>query len=507
MTEPEGVNYLAEWQAKRAGGEPLPNLRPPTASSGRPNYGAAILDGEVERVQGATKGERNDTLNVAAVKCGRAIAGGHLDEDAARAALMNAAAAIGLTRTEASKTIRSGFRHGMQYPRDADATPRPEPVAADDATVDITDRLPPAPPVAPVPVVVEQPRVSTEGYLRPGSWLLTLPPNPPAVWGEGESILWAQGEALMLAALPGLGKTTLAGQLVRARMGLDAKVLDLDVLPGRRVLYLMMDRPQQIARSLLRVFSREELEQYADGPDRRLELGVGPPPADVAKHPELLAELAASAKADTIVVDSLKDAAIGLTDDEVGAGYNRARQLAIASGVELLELHHLVKRGADGKPPSSLADVYGSAWLTAGAGSVLVLVGESGDPLVQAHHLKQPREPWGPVWLSHDHAVGRSTVHNRVDLLELLAVTSVQTAHSAAQRLYDTEKPSRAQVEKARRQLEALVRKGLAYSAPGRPGGEGGSSSTQYHPHTLTELAHIPPDLAEPDTEGADRHA
>jgi len=56
VTEPEGVNYLAEWQAKRAGGEPLPNLRPPTASSGRPNYGAAILDGEVERVQGATKG-------------------------------------------------------------------------------------------------------------------------------------------------------------------------------------------------------------------------------------------------------------------------------------------------------------------------------------------------------------------------------------------------------------------------------------------------------------------
>jgi hypothetical protein len=206
----------------------------------------------------------------------------------------------------------------------------------------------------------------------------------------------------------------------------------------------------------------------------------------VAKRPELFAELCHSAQADTLVVDSVKDAAIKLTDDEVGASYNRARQLAITAGVEVLELHHLVKRNAEGKAPGSLADVYGSAWLTAGAGSVLVLTGEPGDPVVRALHLKQPREPWGPVWITHDHEHGRSTVQNRVDLLELLAVTQVQTALSAAQRMYETEKPNRAQVERARRSLEQLVRRGLATTTPGRPGGEGGSGATRYHP-TLTD--------------------
>lgn len=458
--------------------EPVPAGQP---VEGREAYGQAILDGELARVRAAVKGTRNDTLNIAAVKVARGVAGGHIDEDHGRAALIAAAVEVGLTRREAIATVRSGFRYGRQHPRDPDAGSRirhSDETPRVSAPTDVTDRLGgpgAAPPVAPP----ERPRLDVSGYLRPATWLLDLPPNPPPVWGDGDTVLWAPGEALMLASLPGLGKTTLAGQLVRGRLGLDASVLDVPVLEGKRVLWLVMDRPQQIARSILRQLSRDDLEQLGD----RLMLGWGPPPADVARHPELLAELADSAQADTLVVDSLKDAALKLTDDEVGAAYNRARQTAITAGVEVLELHHLVKRNAEGKPPSSLADVYGSAWLTAGAGSVIVLVGEPGDPIVRAHHLKQPREPWGPVWLAHDHELGRTSVHNRVDPLEVLARTGVQTAESLARALFETEKPSRAQQEKARRQLERLVRAGLAVAEPGRRGGAE-SSPTRYHPHT-----------------------
>ena len=102
--------------------------------------------------------------------------------------------------------------------------------------------------------------------------------------------------------------------------------------------------------------------------------------------------------------------------------------------------------------------------------------------MVRALHLKQPQEPWGPAWITHDHARGRSSVSNRVDLLERLAITQVMTTLSAAQLMYETEKPNRAQVERARRQLDALVRRGLATTTPGRPGGEGGSGATRYHP-------------------------
>jgi replicative DNA helicase len=494
-----GVDYLTAWRERKAA-EAAPATRPATPApvDGRAAYGRAVLDGETARVLAAVEGQRNATLNVAALKVGRAVAGGHVDEDEGRAALLAAARQVGLGPREAAKTVSSGLRAGKRHPRDAGDA---EPVGGLPELVEI--RLPSPPvggahpstgdssapgespgPRAPAVTVVEpQPGADiAHGYLRPGSWLLDLPPNPPAVWGDGDTVLWAQGEALMLAALPGLGKTTIAAQLVRARLGLESHVFDLPVLEGKRVLYLAGDRPQQIARALRRAFADEELAELGDGLDARLVLGWGPPPADVAKRPELLAELCDAAQADTLVVDSLKDAAIKLTDDEVGASYNRARQLAITAGVEVLELHHLVKRNSDGKAPGSLADVYGSAWLTAGVGSVLVLTGEPGDSVVRALHLKQPREPWGPVWITHDHEHGRSAVQQRVDLLELLHRQQTVTALSVAQQLYETEKPTRANVERARRQLDGLVARGLATSEPGRPGGDGGSGATRYHP-------------------------
>jgi hypothetical protein len=255
----------------------------------------------------------------------------------------------------------------------------------------------------------------------------------------------------------------------------------MPVQESERVLYLMMDRPQQIARRLLQQFTSDELGKL----DERMQLGVGPPPKDLAKYPDLLLEMCAAAGADTVVVDSLKDAAIGLTEDEVGAGWNRARQLATAAGVQVLELHHLVKRGANGKDPETLADVYGSAWLTAGIGSCLVLLGDAGSPIVKARHIKPVAEAFGPAELQHDHARGITTVHHRVDLVELLAITSVQTPRTAACQLFDTDKPKPAELERARRRLEQLVEAGRAMK---RAGGRG---ETTYHPLTARGLREL----------------
>lgn len=487
MTE-QPVDFLAAWDAKRANWTaPAPASdapRPATASGPRPNYAAAAIAGEAQAVREAPEGTRNAQLNTSALKLGRLVAGGYATEDEARAALLEAARHAGLTPIESAKTISSGLRAGLRSaPRDAGAALEREAPAP----TDVTERLAAAGAVATVQVV-ETPKPDLTTYLRPGAFLLELPERPAPVWGKGDTILWAQGEALMIAGSPGLGKTTLAGQLVRARMGLQPDVLDLPVLEGGRVLWLMMDRPQQIARSVRRQFTRTELEDHGD----RLALGWGPPPADLARHPEMLAELAASAGADTIVVDSLKDAVVKLTDDEQAAGYHRARSIAVTADVQVLELHHMTKRNADGKAPDSLADVYGSAWLTAGVGSCLVLTGDAGDPIVKATHLKQPAEPWGPAELAHDHTRGVTTVHHRVDLVELLAVTKVQTADSAARQLFGAEKPSAAQRERARRRLDGLCSQGLAVKRPGRPGGDGGSAAATYHPHTLTELPQPP---------------
>jgi hypothetical protein len=245
----------------------------------------------------------------------------------------------------------------------------------------------------------------------------------------------------------------------RARLGLEDFVLGYRVeATASRLLYLAMDRPAQIARSLRRHFHEDERPALAE----RLVVWKGPPPGDLARHPETLLGLAQHAGADTVVIDSLKDAALGLTDDEVGAAYNRARQLALREGVQLVELHHVVKRGASGTQPTTLADVYGSTWLAAGAGSVVLLWGAAGDPVVEWRHLKQPAGEVGPMQLVHDHDAGRSDVWKGTDLVKIAVASGTHglTVRAAAVALFQTDKPTAAEHMKAARRLDALVRDG-----------------------------------------------
>ena len=94
-------------------------------------------------------------------------------------------------------------------------------------------------------------------FVGGGAFILDAPDRVPALWGEGDRVLWAEGEALMVCGGPGVGKTTITGQLVRALLA-GGDVLGLPVARRRRVLYLAMDRPRQIARSLRRQFGPED---------------------------------------------------------------------------------------------------------------------------------------------------------------------------------------------------------------------------------------------------------
>ena len=299
--------------------------------------------------------------------------------------------------------------------------------------------------------------VMSERMVTGGSFILDAPEHVPPVWGDGTSVLWAEGESLILAGPPGVGKTTLSGQLVRARL-IGGTVLGYTVVPtASRVLYLAMDRPRQIARALRRTLGdldRDLLEE-------RLRVWPGPPVADIAAHPETLVGYAELAGADTVIVDSLKDAALGIAKEEGGEGYNRARQICITAGVEVLELHHLVKHGPGGAKPNNLAGIYGHNFITAGAGSVVLLWGEAGDPIVDLTHLKTPSDEVGPFRVIHDHTAGTSAVWHAADLLAMAKASGPGiTAKAAACALFSTSNPRPADVEKARRRLTTLVNSG-----------------------------------------------
>lgn len=324
------------------------------------------------------------------------------------------------------------------------------------------------------------PRSLRDLLVSGGSFILDTPETVPAIWGEGATVAWAEGESLIIGGQPGVGKTTLAGQVIRGLIVGGERVLDLPVRRARRVLYLAMDRPRQIARSMRRTLAtipRDDL-------DERLVVWPGPPPVDVAKNTDTFLALAQAAGADIVVVDSLKDAAVGLKDDDVAASYNIARQKCISAGVNMLELHHTVKRGSNGAAPTSLADFYGSTWLAAGAGSVILLHGVAGDPIVEFKHLKTPAEEIGPFRVLHDHDAGTSTIDHAVDLVQLAGLhRGGLSAKVAAQALFEKENPSRSDVEKVRRKLAALEDAGLLERAStGGRGGRAGDGQARWVP-------------------------
>ena len=311
-----------------------------------------------------------------------------------------------------------------------------------------------------------------------GSAILDAPETVESVWGEGHSSMWSRGEAFILCGPDGVGKTTIAQQLTLHLSGaLVGPFLGLPVQPAGRVLYLACDRPTQALRSFRRMVGEADREIL----DRNLTIWRGPLPFDLARRPTGLVELAQYFDAHTVLIDSLKDVASDLSKEEAGLGLGAAFQTTVADGIEVAALHHQRKQQAGASKPRHLSDVYGSRWITAGAGSVAMLWGEPGDLIVDLDHLKQPSETVGPLKVIHDHVFGVSTLAETVDALSMVrrAHNGITAAAVAAQ-MFDATAPSRNQIERARRQLERLARDHQISKRDGHKGGKAGENAALY---------------------------
>ena len=147
-------------------------------------------------------------------------------------------------------------------------------------------------------------------------------------------------------------------------------------------------------------------------------------------------------------------------------------------------MHHTVKRGQGGGPPTAVADIYGSAWITNGTGSIILLAGEPGDPIVSMRHVRAPADEVGPYQLLHDQAAGNITVHHTADLVALAAAMGINglSAKQAAGAMFGAADPTPSQVEKARRKLAKLVAEGLLQMVEGTSEKAGGTPPRAWFP-------------------------
>ena len=297
------------------------------------------------------------------------------------------------------------------------------------------------------------------------SFILDIPAGVPALWGENENVLWPQGEPFLVCGPAGVGKTTLVQQLVLASVGvLDPELLGYPVTPAERVLYLAMDRPAQASRSFARMVGEEHRQALGE----RLVVWKGPLDFSVQRNPEGIFEKARAAGASVVVIDSVKDLVAELEKSEPAAKVNAAMQMCVAADIEVVGIHHQRKQQTGAGKPTSLSDVYGSTWLTAGAGSVVLMWGDPGEPIVELSHLKQPVADVGPLHVLHDHINGRTTTERGFNLLTYMRMRGKGvSAQDVATARFGKADPNRSQVEKARRQLESLTKRGLAHKTEG----------------------------------------
>lgn len=314
-----------------------------------------------------------------------------------------------------------------------------------------------------------------EFQLSPGGKIFDLPDHIEALWGEDEEILWARGEPLMIYGPTGIGKTTLAGNLVLSLIGIrDTDLLHYPVTPlapDKTVLYVAADRPRQAMRSLKRMVN----PQHRTILDQRLVIEhnrqIWAPQAD---H-QLIWRACQQARAGVVLLDSTKDVADGpLKDEPAAKAFMDAIQVCIANDVDVLMLHHPRKGARDSTgQEESIDGVYGSTWLTAGSGSVLLVDGEPGFGTITIQQLKAPATFVEKMNVVVTYDTGHLERANRVDLADMLQRFYPEAAEVKLIAAFltgkNTDDLTRGEIQKARREANKLVEYGLAVKLDGTP--------------------------------------
>lgn len=456
-------------------------------------YALAVLEEEIDNVREARAGERNTALNSAAFYLGKFVAGSYLTADEVSDGLLRVAETKGLSAGEASATIASGLEAGrgeaLILIQESDHTALGREIDEAVRRLRVQDEARRI--FSSEQVAQRHARTRHARKMSGSEFFLDLPDDSPVLWGDGKLALWIDGEPLLICGDDGTGKSTLDHQLIAARLGFREDLLGYSVTPADgTVLYLAMDRPEQARRAGHRLFPDAAEIDFRSSLSDNLAVWRGPLPIDVIAAPEALADWMHSEFGPVVEVhaDSLKDLAMNLSDDRVGGAVNLAIQEVVSRGTNWVGLHHQRKSSGDNRFPDSLSDVYGSRWLVAGQGSVLMLVktGDSDKDQVEMRQLKEPADRIPPLLLQHDRSRGSTAVIEASDEphdVIRAAGEEGATALDVAAGMFGKAKADVTAGEKKRadRWLARLVRNEEVIKRAGAKGGAGGSEPARFY--------------------------
>lgn len=334
--------------------EPITSIVP--ISGDTTPYGRAALQNEARLVATAPEGQRNHTLNAAALKLGHLEAGGEIAVGDVEAALEDAAHAAGLPAGEARATIQSGLTAGRMEPRAA--PPR----------LAVVTQTPPA---------METTKQDTDDLIPFESWSEFRDSTPEQTAWLIEGIL-AVGASGFLAAPPKHGKTWIAVALALS-VASGRPFLGRFVIPeARPVMYIALEGSRPAMRARFGAVARGmNLDPDSDELNANLHIRYRAPGINLAsaEWSTRLIRTARHLNAGLIIVDVLRKAAPQLR--ESGDGATDFAQLIAnleplaAEGCGIEFLHHFVKRNESNKGRSIGEMLSGSGALFGHADSIL----------------------------------------------------------------------------------------------------------------------------------------
>jgi hypothetical protein len=188
-------------------------------------YCNAILQYELEKLNLATQGTRNTTLNAICSNIGKILHFGVFDITTIRARIKAVALRIGLDPDEVEATMDSGFGHGIKHPKNIKNAPRQ---LGDVTRPDVVR------PITPV----------TRAGLRE-----RMVDDPTVLWGLGDYPVVRASELFVLHGREGLGKSWLAMGLTNSLTNREVdKFLDIPVAGGSRpVLHVSAETISSVA--------------------------------------------------------------------------------------------------------------------------------------------------------------------------------------------------------------------------------------------------------------------